>query len=125
MRASKCSISIAKPEKSGNPERPVPVILTIGHSSRSLDELVALLRTHRVATLVDVRRYPGSRRNPHFDKRQITERLVFEAIGYFHVPELGGMRSPRADSENNALEGALRGYADHMASEEFAHAFRH
>ncbi len=102
-----------------------PVVLTVGHSSRSLDELVSLLRAHRVATLVDVRRYPGSRRYPQFDKRQIVDRLVFEAIGYFHVPELGGMRHPRADSENNAVEGALRGYADHMASPEFTHAFRH
>jgi len=103
----------------------VPVILTIGHSSRSLEELVSLLRAQRVATLVDVRRYAGSRRNPQFDKRQIVERLVFEGIGYFHVPELGGMRRPRDDSENNALDGPLRGYADHMSSEEFGHAFRH
>jgi uncharacterized protein (DUF488 family) len=100
-----------------------PVILTLGHSSRSLPELVSILRGQRIATLVDVRRYAGSQRHPQFQKRTLGDALVFEGVQYFHEPDLGGMRKPRLDSPNNALDDAFRGYADHMTTREFKGAF--
>jgi uncharacterized protein (DUF488 family) len=99
-----------------------PVVLTLGHSARSLDELVLLLRRENVATLIDVRRYPGSKRHPQFSKRVLAGALLFEGVGYFHEPDLGGMRTPHPDSPNDALPDSFRGYADHMASSEFGQA---
>lgn len=101
-----------------------PSVLTLGHSSRSLAELVQILRGHRIATLIDVRRYAGSQRHPQFQKRTLGDALVFEGVQYFHEPELGGMRKAKHDSPNNALEDAFRGYADHMATSEFRGAFQ-
>lgn len=99
------------------------VILTLGHSSRSLAELVQILRGHRIATLIDVRRYAGSQRHPQFQKRTLGDALVFEGVQYFHEPDLGGMRKARLDSPHNALDDAFRGYADHMTTTEFRGAF--
>jgi uncharacterized protein (DUF488 family) len=96
------------------------MIYTIGHSTRGIDEFLTLLRQHGIATLSDVRRYPASRRYPHFSRDALRERL--EAIGteYLHLPELGGRRSPAADSPNRAWRNdQFRGYADHMATPEF------
>jgi uncharacterized protein (DUF488 family) len=96
-------------------------LLTVGHSNRSLDELLTLLTTHGVVAVADVRRHPASRRHPHFAGPALERSLRDAAIDYVHIPELGGMRDPRADSPHTALaEGAFRGYADHMASDEFA-----
>lgn len=100
------------------------LILTLGHSSRSLDDFVRILRGQRIATVIDVRRYAGSQRHPQFQKRALGDSLVFEGVGYFHEPDLGGMRKARIDSPNNALEDAFRGYADHMATAEFDGAFQ-
>jgi len=96
-------------------------LLTVGHSNRSLHEFLALLATHRVQAIADVRRHPASRRHPHFAGSALARALGDAGIRYLHVPELGGMREPRADSPNSSLaEGAFRGYADHMTSDEFA-----
>lgn len=92
--------------------------LTVGHSTHSLSELVELLAQHGVEALADVRRHPGSRRLPHFNREALERELP---IAYAHFPELGGRRRPRPDSPNAAWEvEAFRGYADHMASPEFA-----
>src|SRR5262245_49162585 len=95
-------------------------IYTIGHSTRSLEELVALLRDNGVTRLADIRRYPGSRRFPHFSREALERSLPEHGIAYVHVPELGGRRKPAPDSPNTALRNEqFRAYADHMASEEF------
>jgi uncharacterized protein (DUF488 family) len=98
-------------------------IYTIGHSTRTLDELITLLRTSGVKRLADIRRYPGSRRHPHFSSESLGRALPREGIAYVHMPELGGRRNPSKDSPNDALTSeAFRGYADHMATPEFAGA---
>lgn len=101
-------------------------IYTIGHSTRTLDELVALLRDHGVMRLADIRRYPGSRRYPQFSRDALEQSLPAHGIAYEHLPDLGGRRSPRKDSENMAWENPqFRGYADHMSSEAFRTAVEH
>ena len=93
---------------------------TVGHSSRSFDELVALLREHEIETLVDVRTVPRSRRFPQFDRDALAQRLPRRRIDYRHHGKLGGRRVPEADSPHVGLrEPAMRGYADFMSSERF------
>jgi uncharacterized protein (DUF488 family) len=97
-------------------------VWTIGHSTRALDELVALLRAHGIATLVDVRTVPRSRRHPHFARDVLAERLPEAGIAYAHMPGLGGLRKPRAGSPNAGWRNAgFRGYADHMQTPSFDH----
>jgi len=99
------------------------VVWTVGHSNRTLDELVALLREHRIELVVDVRRYPASRRHPHFAKDELRLALPRAGIAYEHLVDLGGHREPRPDSRHRALPpGPFRGYADHMETPGFAHA---
>jgi uncharacterized protein (DUF488 family) len=96
-------------------------IRTVGHSTRELDELVDLLRAHGVQTVVDVRTVPRSRRNPQFNRDELAESLASRGLRYLHMPGLGGLRHPRPDSINAGWRNAgFRGYADHMASPEFA-----
>jgi uncharacterized protein (DUF488 family) len=98
-------------------------IYTIGHSTRALEELVALLREHGVRRLADIRRFPGSRRYPHFSRDALQQSLPERGIEYVHIPELGGRRKPAGDSPNAGLRNEqFRAYADHMASDEFRHA---
>jgi len=98
-------------------------VYTIGHSTRSLDELISLLREHGVRRLADIRRYPGSRRYPHFSKESLMKILPDNNIQYVHVEELGGRRKPLADSPNTAWRNEqFRGYADHMNTPEFSEA---
>ena len=77
-------------------------IWTIGHSTRSADEFVALLRSHAITGLADVRTIPRSRRHPHFGREALDARLADEGIEYRHFAALGGLRKPRADSPNGA-----------------------
>jgi uncharacterized protein (DUF488 family) len=96
------------------------VIFTVGHSTRPQEELIAILKEAGVALLVDVRRFPGSRRHPQFGKEALRAGLAEAGIAYRHEPDLGGRRDPRPDSPNTAWRvAAFRGYADHMASAEF------
>lgn len=96
-------------------------VYTVGHSSRSIEELVALLRAHGIGRVVDVRRYPGSRRFPHFAREALRAHLGEAGIAYEHVPELGGRRRPAEGSPNGWWENdSFRAYADHTATEEFA-----
>jgi uncharacterized protein (DUF488 family) len=96
-------------------------VFTVGHSTHPLGELVALLRRHQVAALADVRRHPGSRRLPHFNREALERELPAAGIEYHHLPQLGGRRRPRRDSPNRGWDvGGFRGYADHMDSAEFA-----
>jgi uncharacterized protein (DUF488 family) len=92
-------------------------IYTIGHSTRTLDELVALLQEHGILRLADIRRYPASRRHPHFSRESLEQSLPFE---YVHFEDLGGRRTPAEDSRNGAWENdQFRGYADYMGTAGF------
>ena len=101
------------------------VIYTIGHSTHSAERFLQLLRAHGIRQLADVRTLPQSRRHPQFGKVALADALEAAGIVYRHIPALGGMRRPRADSVNTALrEPAFRGYADHMQSPEFDEGIR-
>jgi len=101
----------------------VPKIWTIGHSTRTADEFVQLLRAHRIDGLADIRTIPRARRHPHFAREALDARLKDEGIAYRHFAALGGLRKPRPDSPNGAWRNAsFRGYADHMMSPEFTAA---
>jgi uncharacterized protein (DUF488 family) len=97
------------------------LVLTVGHSTRTLDELLALLRSHGVSVLADVRAFPRSRRNPQFNIDTLPAALAAAGIGYRHFPALGGRRKARPDSPNMAWrEPGFRGFADHMGTPAFA-----
>lgn len=96
------------------------LILSIGHSTRTLEELIDLLRHHQVELLVDVRSVPASRRMPHFAKASLERSLPPHKIGYVHMPALGGLRKEKRDSINVGWRNAsFRGYADYMQEEDF------
>ena len=100
----------------------VATIFTVGHSTRSLDELIAVLRAHDIKTLVDIRAFPASRRLPHFSREVLEKALPESGINYRWLRELGGRRKRVIkDSPNIALRNdSFRNYADHMLSPEFA-----
>jgi uncharacterized protein (DUF488 family) len=96
-------------------------MMTIGHSNRSLAELIAMLQAHGVETLVDVRTVPKSRYNPQFNRDALPAPLKAAGIEYVHLPALGGLRHPRKDSTNLGWRNSsFRGYADYMQTAEFA-----
>ena len=93
---------------------------TIGHSTRAINEFIALLQDNEIKLLVDVRAWPGSKRYPQFNREALTESLTAHGIRYEHFPELGGKRKSRPDSRNTAWRNAsFRGYADYMETEQF------
>jgi uncharacterized protein (DUF488 family) len=95
-------------------------IWTIGHSTRSIDEFIELLRQYQIEILVDVRHFPGSRRYPQFNQPELARSLSDARIRYEHVVELGGRRRARPDSRNlRWRNAAFRGYADYMETEPF------
>ncbi len=96
------------------------VVLTIGHSTRTLAELVLLLEAYGVTLLVDVRSVPRSRHNPQFNKETLPISLKHYDIRYVHMPEIGGLRHPKHKSTNLAWKNSgFRGYADYMQTQEF------
>ena len=98
-------------------------IHTIGHGNRTFEELVDALRAHGITQLVDVRSFPGSRRNPQFGREQLERTLPPAGIAYTWMKDLGGRRRARSDSLNTGwrVEG-FRAYADYMDTPEFAAA---
>ncbi|HVC97455.1 MAG TPA: DUF488 domain-containing protein [Pirellulales bacterium] len=95
-------------------------IWTVGHSTRTIEELIDLLRHVQIEILVDVRHFPGSRRFPHFNKPELHDTLAAAGIRYEHLVELGGRRPVRPDSHNGAWRNAsFRGYADYMETGPF------
>ena len=95
-------------------------VLTIGHSTRSLDEFIALLKGHAVTLVIDVRTIPRSRHNPQFNRDSLPDSLKKAGIGYVHMPGLGGLRHAKTDSLNIGWRnGSFRGYADYMQTPEF------
>lgn len=98
-------------------------IYTIGHSTRSQAELIALLRHYGIATLADVRTMPRSRHNPQFNQEALAEALPEAGIAYVHLPLLGGLRSRRGGASPNEgwRNASFRAYADYMQTPDFAH----
>jgi uncharacterized protein (DUF488 family) len=95
-------------------------ILTIGHSTRSIDEFIRLLAAHRVDRLIDIRTIPRSRHNPQFSRDLLSAALRRAGIRYTHMAGLGGLRHPRPDSVNAGWRNAgFRGYADYMQTAAF------
>jgi uncharacterized protein (DUF488 family) len=104
-----------------SPGRASLEVFTIGHSTRSSEELLRLLKAHGVEQVVDVRSIPRSRRHPQFEKEALAAALDAEGVAYTHLKELGGFRRARPDSPNAGLRHpSFRGYADHMLTGEFA-----
>ena len=96
------------------------LFLTIGHSTRSLEELIDLLKAHHATYLVDVRTIPRSRKNPQFNRDTLPGTLAEVAISYLHIAELGGLRHARQDSINTGWKNAsFRGFADYMQTTPF------
>jgi uncharacterized protein (DUF488 family) len=95
-------------------------LFTIGHSTRTLEEFVELLKTYGVILVVDVRTVPRSRHNPQFNKEALPNTLKPQGIRYISMPEIGGLRRPQRDSVNLAWRNSsFRGYADYMQTKEF------
>ena len=96
-------------------------VWTIGHSTRSIDELLAALAAYDIELVADVRRFPGSRRLPEFSSDSLARSLSARGVGYVWISALGGRRRPTADSANAGWRHpAFRAYADHVQSPEFA-----
>ena len=112
----------------GLPPRPARrflpgVIYTVGHSTREFGEFLGLLTSHQVGQVVDVRRYPASRRHPQFAREALATALAHAGLAYRHEPGLGGRRAARRDSANTAWRSSgFRGYADYMETPEFQEA---
>ena len=99
----------------------MPSLYTIGHSTRTIDELIEALKAHEIQTLVDIRAFPMSRRLPHFNRESLEKTLPAAGIEYRWLPALGGHRKKiRDDSPNLALRNdSFRNYADYMLTREF------
>ena len=96
------------------------MIYTVGHSTRPPEEFLRLLCAHGAERVVDVRRYPASRRHPHFTRDALAGALAAAGIAYRHEPDLGGRRLPCRDSVNTGWKSAgFRGYADYMETAAF------
>ncbi|HEV2332097.1 MAG TPA: DUF488 domain-containing protein [Gammaproteobacteria bacterium] len=99
------------------------MLWTIGHSTRPVAELIALLEEHGVTRLLDVRTVPRSRHNPQFNGDALALALQQQSVVYAHRPQLGGLRKPRRDSVNQGWKNeSFRGYADYMQTPEFEQA---
>ena len=95
-------------------------IWTVGHSTRTIDEFISLLKANEIKVLADVRAWPSSKRYPQFNKDRLTESLNAHGIRYEYFPELGGKRKTKPDSRNTAWRNAsFRGYADYMETEQY------
>jgi uncharacterized protein (DUF488 family) len=108
-------------EKSMPKEQASPPVMTIGHSTHTLEEFIRLLQAHGATCVVDVRTVPCSRHNPQFNKASLPRSLKKAGLGYVHTPGLGGLRHAKRDSPNVGWRNAsFRGYADYMQTPEFA-----
>src|SRR5690606_27178628 len=101
-------------------ESAINEIWTIGHSTRSSEGFINILKSFKIEILVDVRRFPGSRKFPHFKSEELAITLQDNNINYLHLESLGGRRKVQPDSQNTAWRlASFQGYADYMETEEF------
>jgi uncharacterized protein (DUF488 family) len=101
-------------------QSPAPVIFTVGHSTRSIEELVEILRAHGVGRVVDVRTIPRSRHNPQFNRETLSKALHNRHLSYRHLKALGGLRHASPESINTGWRNAsFRGFADYMQTPAF------
>lgn len=98
-----------------------PTIWTVGHSNKAIEEFLSLLKSQSIDLVADIRRFPGSKRHPHFGGSELEASLAAEGIGYRHFAGLGGRRGKAApDSPNVGWRvAAFNAFADHMTSSEF------
>lgn len=95
-------------------------VWTVGHSTRTIDEFIEMLRSFSIGQVVDVRHFPGSRKFPQYNKEALRDSLLEAKISYEHIIQLGGRRTSHPDSRNTAWRHpAFRGYADHMETSSF------
>ncbi|HEU4617220.1 MAG TPA: DUF488 domain-containing protein [Gammaproteobacteria bacterium] len=110
-------------QTTGGANGPKTTVYTLGHSTRPIEEFIALLRRHGIELLVDIRTVPGSRRNPQFGQQSLEQSLAAAGIGYRHMKSLGGLRRTSTQSVNLGWRNAsFRGFADYMQTPEFAAA---
>lgn len=99
------------------------VIYTIGHSTHTIEVFIAMLQSFDIKTIVDIRRFPGSRKFPQFDQENLKTALEEVGIQYISMLELGGRRKPNKDSKNTSWKNeSFRGYADYMETTAFSNA---
>jgi uncharacterized protein (DUF488 family) len=95
-------------------------VWTIGHSTRSINEFINILKSHSIEVLADVRSYPGSKRYPHFNKNSLDVSLARNHVEYIHIMELGGRRKPSENSRHSEWSNSsFRAYADYMDTDSF------
>jgi uncharacterized protein (DUF488 family) len=123
LRKARIMSEMSKTPLAVDPAWAGAVVFTIGHSTRSQEAFIELLKAHDVKTLVDVRTVPRSRRNPQFNSDELAASLPRAGIAYVHLAELGGLRRGLgAASPNTGWRNAsFRGYADYMQTAEFRH----
>lgn len=98
-------------------------IYTIGHSTHTLEDFLSMLYSFKIQTLVDIRRFPSSRKFPQFDKENLKIALEEAGINYIHLIDLGGRRKVKKGSKNSRWNNtSFRGYADYMETREFENA---
>jgi uncharacterized protein (DUF488 family) len=113
--------TVEREEKSMPKEEALPLVMTIGHSTHTIEEFIRLLQAHEATCVVDVRTVPRSQHNPQFNKESLPRSLKQAGLGYVHAPGLGGLRHAKLDSPNMGWRNAsFRGYADYMQTPEFA-----
>jgi uncharacterized protein (DUF488 family) len=109
--------------KANTTASPGPQLWTIGHSTKPIEEFLALLKAHGVQRLVDVRTIPRSRHNPQYDTEALATHLRKATLTYLHMPHLGGLKKPKKDSVNMGWKNtSFRGYADYMQTGQFQSA---
>lgn len=100
-----------------------PILFTIGHSTRELEEFLDLLKQNKIEKLIDIRRFPGSRKYPQYNQDNLKKSLEKNDIIYEHALGLGGRRKPHEDSKNTVWKNkSFQAYADYMETDEFAKA---
>lgn len=121
MKMPEIKAKVLGPRSKRRPWPPASLmVLTIGHSTRTIEAFIVLLQAHEATCVVDVRTVPRSRHNPQFNKASLARALKKSRLRYLHLPGLGGLRHARRDSINVGWRNAsFRGYADYMQTSAF------